>query len=53
MSDLTIIELLTSVLGDLPHGLGFMYPLIGGVLLVFMFYLLEKLFEIIFSRFFR
>lgn len=53
MSDLTLIELLTAVLGELPYGLTFMYPLIGGLLLVFMFFLLDKLFEIIFSRFFK
>jgi hypothetical protein len=49
----TLIDLLKSFFGDLPYGLDFLLYLLGGLLLIFMFHLLEHIFEILFSRFFK
>lgn len=49
----TLIDILSSILGDPPPGLAFIYVLIGSLLLVFVFHLIEHIFEILFSRFFK
>lgn len=53
MSELTIIELIKSIIGDVPYGLDFIYVLLSVLLLLFMFVLVDKLFEILFSRFMK
>ncbi len=49
----TIIELLYAVIGEPPVGLSFLYVVGALLLLVFVFHLLEHIFEILFSRFFK
>lgn len=49
----TIIEILYAILGEPAPGLAFVYVLIAGLLLVFVFHILEHIFEILFSRFFK
>lgn len=49
----TIIDVLISILGEPAHGLEFVYILIAGLLLIFVFHLIEHILEIFFSRFFK
>lgn len=49
----TVIEILKEIIGDIPYGYDFIYILLGGLLLIFVFHLLEHIFEIFFSRFFK
>ncbi len=48
-----IIEILYAVLGEPPAGLAFIYVLLACLLLIFVFNLIEHIFEILFSRFFK
>jgi len=49
----TLIEILREIIGDVPYGYDFIYFLAAVLLLVFMFHLLEHLFEVLFSRFYK
>lgn len=53
MASQTIIEILYVILGEPPPGLTFIYVLLAGILLVFVFHIIEHIFEILFSRFFK
>lgn len=49
----SIIGILYQVLGEPPAGLEFLYVLLSGLLLVFVFHLLEHILEILFGKFFN
>lgn len=49
----SIIYLISQVLGEAPKGLEFLYVLLGGLLLIFVFHLLEHILEILFGKFFN
>lgn len=49
----TIIGILTQILGEAPPGLEFLYVLLAGLLLIFVFHIIEHIFEIIFGKFFN
>lgn len=49
----SIIGVLYQILGEPPAGLEFLYVLLAGLLLVFVFHLLEHILEILFGRFFN
>lgn len=49
----TIVDILSQVLGEPPRGLEFLYVLLGGLLLIFVFHLLEHILETIFGKFFN
>lgn len=53
MASGTLIDILKSIIGSVPYGYDFIFILGALLLLVFMFHLLEHLFEILFSRFFK
>lgn len=48
-----MIEYLTNIIGAIPPGLSFLYYLFANLLLLFVFHIIEHIFEIIFSRFFK
>lgn len=49
----TIVDILSKILGEPPKGLEFIYILLGGLLLVFVFHLLEHILETFFGKFFN
>lgn len=49
----TIIGIIAQILGDAPPGLEFLYVLLGGLLLIFVFHVIEHLLELFFSKFFK
>ena len=49
---MTIYEYLTYIFGELPYGYDFIFYLIGGLLLVFVFHVIEEIFTVFFSKFF-
>lgn len=50
---MTLMELLYQIFGEPPPGLSFVYVVGAFLLLVFVFHLIEHIFEILFSRFFK
>lgn len=49
----TLMGVLTQILGEPPKGLEFLYLLLGGFLLIFVFHLLEHILETLFGKFFN
>lgn len=53
ISSSSIFEILVQVFGELIPGLEFIYILLGGLLLIFVFHLIEHILELLFGKFFN